>query len=57
MEISNQLSNFTAVSQQATSEILECSGRGRCEYTSGTCECFFKAGMELANIFHRFESR
>jgi len=46
MTLSSQMSNFTATVPQATSEILECSGRGFCEETTGSCECFFKNGME-----------
>ena len=28
------------VAQDGTTEYVECSGRGLCDYTSGTCSCF-----------------
>ena len=56
MMLGNKISNFTTVVPQATSKILPCSGRGFCEETTGTCECYFKNGIEGSSIFHRYES-
>ncbi|KAG7399925.1 hypothetical protein PHYBOEH_007611 [Phytophthora boehmeriae] len=38
--IADQLAEGNALQVRPLSELVECSGRGSCDYTTGTCECF-----------------
>ena len=47
--------NVTMFTSKGTTHAKSCSGRGRCDFKSGTCDCFYQT-TPFVDIKRRFES-